>query len=108
MQKARLCQVSKKVSEGMDLHSLRQLIKSHWHLSTLEILRSTGPSNFNRLYDISGLNPKTLTSVLKDLVGMGLVERKVVSQRPLAVSYSITEKGIGVVSLDCPFITSNI
>ena len=108
MQRARLCPVSKKVSEGMDLQSLRQLIKSHWHLSTLEVLKSLGSSNFNKLYDISGLNPKTLTSVLKDLVGMGLVERKVVSQHPLAVSYSITEKGISVVSLDCPFITSGI
>ncbi len=92
----------------MSLQDLRQLIKSHWHLSTLEILKSLGASNFNRLYDISGLNPKTLTAVLRDLVGMGLVKRQVVSQHPLAVSYSITEKGIGIVSLDCPFITSSI
>lgn len=91
----------------MDLQSLRQLIKSHWHISTLEILRSIGASNFNGLYEISGLNPKTLTSVLKDLVKMGFVERNIVSQHPLSVSYSITAKGIEVVSLDCPFITSS-
>ncbi|MEM3841558.1 MAG: helix-turn-helix domain-containing protein [Candidatus Micrarchaeaceae archaeon] len=104
MQKTEVCEVSKLISGASDLNSLKRVITGHWHISILEILGAMGETNYNGIYKVSGLNPKTLSSVLKELEKLGFVRRSVVEKRPLSVYYSITDKGRRVISANCPFI----
>jgi len=49
---------------------------------------------FNQfLRSIEGINTKTLSIRLKELVELGIIERKVTQKRPLQVEYALTEKG---------------
>lgn len=42
---------------------------------------------------LSGISPKTLTERLRELEGLGVVERVVFAEVPLRVEYSLTKKG---------------
>jgi DNA-binding HxlR family transcriptional regulator len=54
----------------------------------------THPMRFNELSKIGiGIDPKTLARVLKYLESEGIIERNVLSSRPVAVQYTLTEKG---------------
>jgi DNA-binding HxlR family transcriptional regulator len=53
-----------------------------------------GKIGFNELKrKLSGMSSTTLSRTLKFLESKKLVDRKVVSQKPLAVEYSVTKKG---------------
>jgi DNA-binding HxlR family transcriptional regulator len=52
------------------------------------------PMRFNELLRIGiGIDPKTLSRVLKYLVSEGIVQRNVLSTQPFEVQYALTEKG---------------
>jgi DNA-binding HxlR family transcriptional regulator len=52
------------------------------------------PLRFGELLKVGvGIEPKTLSRLLKYLESEGIVERDVLSTRPLAVQYALTEKG---------------
>jgi DNA-binding HxlR family transcriptional regulator len=52
------------------------------------------PMRFNELLKIGiGIDPKTLSRVLKYLVSEGIVQRNVLSTQPFEVQYALTEKG---------------
>jgi DNA-binding HxlR family transcriptional regulator len=52
------------------------------------------PLRFGELLKLGvGIEPKTLSRVLKYLDSEGIVRRDVLSTRPLSVQYSLTEKG---------------
>jgi DNA-binding HxlR family transcriptional regulator len=60
------------------------------------IIRSLldGPMRFSELLKLGvGIEPKTLSRVLKYLETEKIVRRDVLRTRPLAVEYSLTEKG---------------
>jgi DNA-binding HxlR family transcriptional regulator len=53
-----------------------------------------GPRRFNELKrDLDGITQKSLTQALRRLERNGLVERRVLEQRPVAVEYRITPLG---------------
>src|SRR3989442_6295836 len=53
-----------------------------------------GPSRFSGILDVAkGLDPKSLSRVLKYLASEEIVRRDVLSTQPVAVQYSLTEKG---------------
>jgi len=53
------------------------------------------PMRFNKLMaTIETIDPKSLSRVLKYLVGEGIVRRDVLGTQPFTVQYSLTEKGI--------------
>ena len=53
-----------------------------------------GPLRFSGILDVArGLDPKSLSRVLKYLATEGIVRRDVLSTQPVAVQYSLTEKG---------------
>ena len=59
-----------------------------------EILR--GHTQFNRLIkNIEGITPKVLTERLRELERFGFVKRKIISEYPIRVEYSLTETGKG-------------
>jgi DNA-binding HxlR family transcriptional regulator len=52
------------------------------------------PLRFNELLEAArGVDPRSLSRVLKFLASEGIVRRDVLSTQPFAVQYSLTEKG---------------
>ncbi len=64
-----------------------------WHLKD-------GPVRFNDLArQLGGASKKMVTQRLKDMEAMGLLERRVLSTRPIAVAYAITDFGRSALSV---------
>jgi DNA-binding HxlR family transcriptional regulator len=51
-------------------------------------------TRFNQFIDsIQGMNPKTLSTRLKEMEKNGLIHRKIYHERPIRIEYYLTEKG---------------
>lgn len=69
------------------------LVKAKWKGSILWHLRDK-PRRFNDLIrQFVGTGKKTIDQKLKELERDGLVERVIISKKPLAVEYKLTESG---------------
>ncbi|WP_434361072.1 winged helix-turn-helix transcriptional regulator [Parasalinivibrio latis] len=70
-----------------------RLIGGKWKGSILWHLKD-GPVRFNELCrQLGGASKKMVDQRLKEMEGQGLVVREVISTRPIAVSYEITDFG---------------
>jgi len=70
-----------------------QILGGKWKGSILWHLKD-GPVRFNDLArQLSGVSKKMVTQRLQELEAAGLVTRQVMSTRPIAVAYEITEFG---------------
>ncbi|NHN57568.1 MULTISPECIES: helix-turn-helix domain-containing protein [Halorussus] len=70
------------------------LIGKKWHPVIVHRLLQGGPMGFNELKsDVGGISSKVLSDSLEDLEEKRLVDREVVSDKPVRVNYSLTEKG---------------
>lgn len=67
-------------------------IGSRWRMTVIHVLRE-GDLRFNELKRATDANSQTLSRVLDDLEEMAYVERRVEEDSPVAVYYSLTEKG---------------
>jgi DNA-binding HxlR family transcriptional regulator len=67
-------------------------IGSQWRLVVLYDLMD-GEKRFNELERSTGASSRTLSRVLDDLEEMGLVNRRMEADAPVATYYSLTEKG---------------
>ena len=55
-----------------------------------------GNTQFNRFMEyINGISPKVLTERLRELEQLGIIRRRIVSEYPLRVEYSLTDMGKG-------------
>src|SRR5918912_3281642 len=72
-----------------------RIIGKRWTVLIIrEILR--GNTQFNRFMgNIQGISPKVLTERLRELEQLGIIRRKIVSEYPLRVEYSLTDVGKG-------------
>lgn len=72
-----------------------RIIGKRWTVLIIrEILR--GNTQFNRFMEnIQGISPKVLTERLRELEQLGIIRRKIVSEYPLRVEYSLTDVGKG-------------
>ena len=69
-----------------------RLIGRKWHLIVLWEL-SKRPHGFNALkHATRGISAKMLSQSLNELEAAGLVQREILSERPLRVSYRLTRK----------------
>lgn len=69
------------------------LLERRWTISILWASYE-GALRFNEFRDAVGrVPPATLTTRLNELVGAGLLERRVLDTRPPAVEYRVTERG---------------
>jgi DNA-binding HxlR family transcriptional regulator len=69
------------------------LVRAKWKGSILWHLRN-GPRRFNDLIrQFVGTSKKTIDKQLKELEKDGLIERIIISQKPIAVEYKLTEFG---------------
>jgi len=70
------------------------LIGKKWHPVIIHRLLEHGPSGFNELKEnVDGISSKVLSDSLEDLEENELVARKVVSEKPFRVQYSLTGYG---------------
>ena len=70
-----------------------KLMEKKWTLSIIRQL-ARGEARFCRLQkELDNLNPRTLSVRLRELESEEIVSRRVKSERPLRVEYSLTEKG---------------
>lgn len=89
----KFCDAPCPIERGMRLLGGKWKASILWHLQD-------GPLRFNELArQLSGASKKMVDQRLKELEHEGLVRRQVQSQRPIAVSYSITPLGQGALSL---------
>lgn len=80
----------------MDCNLLRvqQLIGKKWNIFILEGLLHQKALGFNQLRNRLGkITNRILSARLKTLEKYSLVQRKVIQEKPLLVSYSLTKKG---------------
>ena len=72
-----------------------KIIGKRWTVLIIrEILR--GNIQFNRfMKNIDGITPKVLTERLRELEQLGIIRRRIVSEYPVKVEYSLTDLGRG-------------
>jgi len=65
-----------------------------WHLRIVYRLLESGPMGFSALKDeVVGVSSKMLSESLTRLEDDGVVDREIVSDQPVRVEYSLTERG---------------
>ncbi|AEN05036.1 helix-turn-helix domain-containing protein [Halolamina sp.] len=70
------------------------LIGRKWHPVIIHRLLEHGPSGFNELQtNVDGISSKVLSDSLDDLEEHGLVNREILSEKPVRVEYSLTGRG---------------
>jgi DNA-binding HxlR family transcriptional regulator len=74
--------------------STATLIGKKWHTVIIHRLLENGPLGFNALEEeVDGISSKVLSDALDDLEEKRLVNREIVSEKPVRVEYSLTELG---------------
>jgi len=70
------------------------VIGKKWHPVIVHRLLQHGALRFNELSEeVGGITNKMLSQSLEDLEEKELVNREIVSEKPVAVEYSLTERG---------------
>jgi DNA-binding HxlR family transcriptional regulator len=71
-----------------------QMLSKKWTLLILSLLVRGQSLRYTGLIDrLEGISPKTLTERLRELEREGIIVRKMFSEIPRKVQYSLTEKG---------------
>lgn len=90
-----------------DIESLEKsftLLSQKWNLELLYTLFFKNAVSFSGLKKILGVNSRTLSDKLKNLMKNGYVERWVETGPPIRVEYALTEKGRNIVLLALPLL----
>lgn len=70
------------------------LLSKKWHPAIVRCLAETTGYGFSDIEDrLDGVSAKVLTDALSELQAYEIIERREVSQSPLRVSYTLTERG---------------
>lgn len=71
-----------------------KLIGKKWHPVIIHRLLEIEPVGFNALKEeVDGISSKVLSESLDDLQDKGLVDREIVSEKPVRVKYTLTDSG---------------
>jgi DNA-binding HxlR family transcriptional regulator len=88
--------------EGMKRCPLDNTSKLIGKKFTLLILRNmmSNQTRFNQFIEtIEGMNPKTLSTRLKEMEKNGLISRKIYHETPIRIEYFLTDKGSALKSI---------
>lgn len=81
-------------NEWCPITATAQLIGKKWHPVIIDRLLREGPLGFNSLKEeVDGISSKVLSESLDNLQENGLINREIVSEKPVRVLYSLTEEG---------------
>ena len=70
------------------------LVGKKWHPVVIDRLLAAGPCGFSELEErVDGISSKVLSDVLDDLEEKRLIDREIVSEKPVRTEYSLTEHG---------------
>jgi DNA-binding HxlR family transcriptional regulator len=73
---------------------MQDLVGRKWHLVLVQHLLRSAPLGFSELEErIDGISAKVLSESLSDLESRGVVDRRIVSERPIRVEYSLSGAG---------------
>lgn len=90
-----------------DIKSLEEsftLLSQKWNLELLYTLFFKNTVSFSGLKKILGVNSRTLSDKLKNLMKNGYIKRLVETGPPIRVEYALTEKGRNVMLLALPLL----
>jgi DNA-binding HxlR family transcriptional regulator len=90
-----------------DIESLEKsftLLSQKWNLELLYTLFFKNTVSFSGLKKILGVNSRTLSDKLKNLMKNGYIKRLVETGPPIKVEYALTEKGRNIVLLALPLL----
>lgn len=74
--------------------AVQETLSRKWHLRIVYQLLENGPLGFSALKrEIAGVSSKMLSESLTRLEDEYLVDREIVSDQPVRVEYSLTERG---------------
>jgi DNA-binding HxlR family transcriptional regulator len=74
--------------------AVQETLGRKWHLRIVYQLLENGPMGFSALKtEVVGVSSKMLSESLSHLEEDGLVDRDIVSDQPVRVEYSLTERG---------------
>lgn len=92
------------ISSNAELNlEVTKAIFSKWSLEILVLLYTMKLLGFEQIRKgLNGISHRVLSEKLKQLEARRLIRRKVISTRPVRVSYSLTEKGLIVARLGEP------
>ena len=80
--------------EWCPITATASLVGKKWHPVIIARLLSDGPLGFSELQSaVDGVSSKVLSESLEDLGEKQLVEREVISEKPVRVQYSLTDHG---------------
>jgi len=80
--------------EWCPITATAQLVGKKWHPVIIHRLIQNGSLGFNALKEeVDGISSKVLSESLEDLQENKLVEREIVSEKPVRVKYTLTEAG---------------
>lgn len=81
-------------NEWCAITATAKLIGKKWHPVIIHRLLEVEPVGFNSLKDeVDGISSKVLSESLDDLQEKNLVDREIVSEKPVRVKYTLTDKG---------------
>lgn len=76
------------------LDDMMGVLGKKWALFVVAVLGNEERTRFNELLrELKGISPRTLTDRLRELEGLGLVDRTVYPEVPLRVEYALTDHG---------------
>jgi DNA-binding HxlR family transcriptional regulator len=76
------------------LVSMQEIVGRKWHPVIVYHLLDDGPQGFSSLKErVDGISSKMLSESLDDLEAAGLVDRTLLSDKPVRVEYELTEEG---------------
>ena len=93
---------------GMPEKDMLDMVRLNWRMAVLGVIASDAPegTNYNRVRELTSLNSKTLTIILKGLTPANILNREDYrdKKRSAHVTYLLTGLGKEIVRSSCPLL----
>ena len=81
------------------------IISSKWVILVIVVIGNSERLRYNEIMEhLNGISPKSLADTLKELEGLGLINRKAFNEIPRRVEYSLTKTGFGLYRSTVPLL----